>query len=78
MRKKVTGKVTPEPGHPQKVYSTGFIEIICQIAILGSAFHKRKRNEVIRTVKTHDQLTEALHYEGYDLKHYPFVSTCYQ
>ena len=69
MRKKVTGKVTPEPGHPQKVYSTGFIEIIFQIAILGSAFHKRKRNEVIRTVKTHDQLTEALHYEGYDLKH---------
>ena len=28
---------------------------------------RRRRNEVIRTVKKLDQLTEALNYEGYDL-----------
>ena len=43
-------------------------EAICRIAIPGSAAHERRRNEVIRTVKSLDQLTEALHQEGYDLK----------
>ena len=57
-RKKVTGKVT----------NAELIETICQIAIPGSATHERRRNEVIRTVKTLDQLTEALNYKGYDLK----------
>ena len=67
-RKKVTGKETPEPGRPQKVDSAELIEAICRIAIPGSAAHERRRNEVIRTVKTLNQLTEALNYEGYDLK----------
>ena len=44
------------------------IEAICRIAIPGSAAHERRSNEVIRTVKSLDQLTEALHQEGYDLK----------
>ena len=45
------------------------IEVICQIATPGSAAHERRCHEVIRTVKSLDQLTEALNHEGYDLKH---------
>ena len=44
------------------------IKAICRIAISGSAAHDRCRNEVIRTVKTLDQLTEALNHEGFELK----------
>ena len=39
-----------------------------RIAILGSVTHERHRNEVIRTVKTLDQLTEALNHKGFALK----------
>ena len=41
---------------------------ISRIAISGSAAHERRRSEIIRTVKTLDQLTEALNREGYSLK----------
>ena len=58
--RKITGKRTPEPGRSQKVDGVELIEAICRIAIPGSAGHKRGRNKVIRTVKTLDQLTEAL------------------
>ena len=67
-RKKITGKGTPIPGRPHKHDNTELIEAICRIAIPGSAAHERRRNEVIRTVKSLDQLTEALNQEGYDLK----------
>ena len=67
-RRKVTGKETVTPGRPQKYDNTELIEAICRIAIPGSAAHERRRNEVIRTVKTLDQLTAALNHEGYDLK----------
>ena len=67
-RKKVTGKGVPTPGRPQKYDNSELIEVICRIAIPGSAAHERRRNEVIRTVKSLDQLTEALRQEGYDLK----------
>ena len=67
-RKKVTGKGIPTPGRPQKYDNSELIEAICRIAIPGSAAHERRRNEVIRTVKSLDQLTEALHQEDYDLK----------
>ena len=66
--KKVTGNGAPELVRPQKVDRTKLIEALCQIDIPGSATHERRRNEVIRTVKTLDQLTEALNYEGYDQK----------
>ena len=66
--KKVTGKGVPTPGRPQKYDNSELIEAMCRIAIPGSAAHDRRRNEVIRTVKSLDQLTEALHQEGYDLK----------
>ena len=60
-RKKVTGKGVPTPGRPQKYDNCELIEATCRIAIPGSAAHERRRNEVIRTVKSLDQLTEALH-----------------
>ena len=44
------------------------IEVICRIVIRGSAAHKRRRNEMVRTVKSLDQLTETLNHEGFDLK----------
>ena len=46
------------------------IKAISRIALLGSAAHERRRNEVIRTVKTLDQLTEALNREGFELKRF--------
>ena len=61
-------KRTPEPDRPQKVDRAKLIEAICQIYILGSATHERWRNEVIRTVETLDQLTEALNCEGCNLE----------
>ena len=67
-RKKVTGKRISEPGRPQKYDNAELIEAICRIAIPGSATHKGRRNEVIRTVKSFNQLTETLNHEGYDLK----------
>ena len=44
------------------------IKATCQIAISGSATHDRRRNKVIRIVKTLDQLTEALNREVFELK----------
>ena len=66
-RRKVTGRETATPGHPQKYDNAELIEAICRIAIPGSAAHERRRNEVIRTVKTLDQLAASLNDEGYDL-----------
>ena len=45
------------------------IKAICPIAISGVA-HDWHHNEVIRTVKTLDQLTEALNCKGSELKRY--------
>ena len=50
----------------QKVDSAELVEAICRIAIPVSVVHERRCNEVIRTGKTLDQLTEALTYEGYN------------
>ena len=44
------------------------ITAISQIAISGSATHERRRSEIMRTVKTLDQLTEALTREVCSLK----------
>ena len=63
-RKKVTRKGTSEPGCPQKYDNAELIEAICRIAIPSSAAHERRCNEVIRTVKSLDQLTEALNQEA--------------
>ena len=55
-------------GAPQKVNNEELIAAIARIAISGSAAHDRRRNEVIRSVKTLDQLTEYLQNEGYNLQ----------
>ena len=65
---KLIGKVTSDLGQPEKCDKLELIKAICQIAISGSATLDRHRNEVIRTVKTLDQLTEVLNREGFELK----------
>ena len=67
-RKKLMGKATSDLGRPEKCDKSVLIKAICQIAISGSAAHDRRRNEVIRAVKTLDQLTEALNRERFELK----------
>ena len=66
-RKKVTGKGTSEPGRPQKYDNAELIETVCRTAIPSSTAHETRRNEVIRMVKSFDQLTEALNHEVCDL-----------
>ena len=63
-RKKIFGKTTVTPGRPSKVQDEELIQTIARIAIHGSAAHDKRRNEVIRTVKTLDQMTEAVQKEG--------------
>ena len=62
------GKATSDLGRPEKCDKSELIKAICRIAISGSATHDRRRNEVIREVKTLDQLTEALNRAGFELK----------
>ena len=45
-----------------------FIEAITLIALSGSAAHERRRSDVVRSVKTLDNLTIALQKEVFDLK----------
>ena len=52
----------------REAHNKELIAVISRIAISGSAAHERCRSEIIRTVKTLDQLTEALNREGYSLK----------
>ena len=56
-------------GAPSKVESEALIEAIVKISISGSAAQERQQNEVIRSIKTLDQLTEALQREGFNAKH---------
>ena len=59
-RKMLMGKATSVLCRLEKCNKSELIKAICQIAISVSAAHDRRCNEVIRTVKTLDQLTEAL------------------
>ena len=52
---------------PTKVDNTALIETICRIAISGSTADDRRRSEVIRTVKSLDDLTTNLQSEGFEL-----------
>ena len=67
-RKKLMIKATSDLGRPEKCDKSELIKAICRIAISGSAAHDRRRNEVVRAVKTLDQLREALNREGFELK----------
>ena len=62
------GKATSDLGQLETCDKSELIKAICQIAISGSAAHNRRHNEVIRIVKTLDQLTDALNREGFELK----------
>ena len=52
-----------------EVENPELIDATTRIAITGAAVHQRRRSEVIRTVKTLDQLTAALRSEGFYLQH---------
>ena len=67
-RKKLMGKATSDLGRSEKCDKSELINAICRIGISGSAAHDRRRNEVIRAVKTLDRLTEALNCERFELK----------
>ena len=66
--KKLKGKAMSDMGQPGKCHKSELIKEICPIAISVSVVHDRRRNDVIRTVKTLDQLTEALNRERFELK----------
>ena len=66
--KKLMGKATSDLHRPEKCDKLELIKAVSRIAISGSAAHDLRRNEVIRAVKTLDQLTEALNREGFELK----------
>ena len=67
-RKKLMGKTTSDLGRLEKCDKSELIKATCRIGSSGSATHDRRCNEVIRTVKTLDQLTEVLNREGFELK----------
>ena len=58
--KNLNGKRIPEPDRPQKVVRAKLNKAIYRTAIPGCARDKRRHNEVIKTDKILDQLTEAL------------------
>ena len=68
-RKILMGKATSTLDRPEKYDNSELIKAISQILISSAAAHDRLRNEVILTVKTLGQLTEALNQEGFELKH---------
>ena len=68
-RKMLMGKATSDLDRPENYDNSELIKAISQILILSAVAHDRLRNEVILTVKTLDQLTEALNREGFELKH---------
>jgi hypothetical protein len=61
-------RVFESPGRPRlEVDQPEILKAICDIALFGSAAHDRRQNEVIRTVKTLDQLNEELKRIGFSI-----------
>ena len=61
-------KLDPKPGEtsigsPKKTDDEAIIASIIDITLFGSAAHGKRRNEIISSVKTVDQLTVALNNE---------------
>ena len=66
-REFLTGKKDFTAGRPPSNEKNLLIDAISRIAMHGSAAHEKRRSEVIRTIKTLDQLTIALRAEGFNL-----------
>ena len=58
---------SPPPGKPPKYDVEELISTIARIVLSGSATHERRRNEVVRSVKTLDDLTDAFQEDGFNL-----------
>ena len=54
------------PGRPRiETDNEGILETVLQIATIGSACGEKRREDMVRTVKTLDDLTNAVHSLGY-------------
>lgn len=72
IRKNLCGKKDDIRGRPRKPNSAGtteneLLKTITELAISGSASDYRRRTEIIRTVKTLDDLIDELHNLGYQI-----------
>ena len=67
-REFLTGKKDFTAGRPPSNDEHLLIDAISRIAMHGSAAHEKRISEVIRTIKTLDQLTAALRTEGFNLQ----------
>ena len=66
-RKKVCGKSDSSKGRPEIYDQDDLIKTITDIALKGSATDDRRRTEIIRTVKTLDDLVDELTKYGFHL-----------
>ena len=67
-QKKIKMNPLAKIGRPRLVENTdALLKTICDIAIGGSAADERRRSTVIRSLRTLDDLTEALRGQGYSL-----------
>ena len=75
LRKKLRGKDDGTRGRPRKPSNSNssaqteeeLLKTIAEIACTGSAADERRRSEMIRTIKTLDELTDELHKRGFEL-----------
>ena len=75
LRKKLRGKDDGTGGRPRKPSNSNssaqteeeLLKTIAEIACTGSAADERRRSEMIRTIKTLDELTDKLHKRGFEL-----------
>ena len=65
---------TTEPARPS-AETQALIDAISRIAMHGSAAHEQRRTDVIRSVKTLTQLTEALRNQGWKVTSLPSLTT---
>ena len=72
-REFLTGKKDFTAGRPPSNDENLLIDAISRIAMHGSAAHEKRRSEVIRTIKTLDQLTTALRTEGFNNNVHQFI-----
>ena len=67
-KQKILSQIRTQIRPPTKVDEKELLSAIVKIAMTASAAQEHQRSEVIRTVKTLDQLTAALGSKGFDLR----------